>query len=1254
MQTSFHEPILPLLTSSTIIFFRRIFFAAAGCVWGAGASAQQTPAFSNLRSRIISARQPVQALDSLSIAPPLLSVTDSASGQRIDPLLFSLHNNFIHTDTARLRSVCPDCRSLRVLYRVWPYNLAARISRLDTTAIRRNRRTDAIEFDYSPFTPATKPWETGGLISNGAYTRGLSFGNSQNLVFNSNLNLQLDGKLGNDIELQAALSDNSIPLQPDGTTRQLQEFDRIFIQLKRKSTVLIAGDYDLIRPTRGYFSNYFKRLQGAMVTTEYGIRNRKESAINGPGSKIPPSAFALPPSMDTLSVRVAAAVSRGKFTRQSIAGQEGNQGPYRLQGAEGERFIIVLAGTEKVFVDGQLLRRGLSDDYIMDYNLGEITFTTRRLITKDSRIIVEFEYAVQTYLRSTLAANLGWNTRRAQVYANFYAEQDSRNNGGAQDLSPTQRRSLAEAGDNLRMAFVSGIDTLPAFDPARVLYRSVDTLVCGLTIPILVYSTEDDSARYAARFTEVPPGQGNYVQATTAANGRVYRWVAPDPVTCQPRGNFEPVVRLIAPEQRQLFTVGADMQPFRGSQLRAEAALSNRDLNRFSPLGGGDDLGGAGFFNWKQRLLNDRNGWLAQVNGSYEYTARTFLPLNPYRPAEFTRDWNANTTLDTVAEHLARAGFGVQKKGWGDGRYEYGTFQRQGVYDGQRHFGQARTQRKGFAFFAEANLLQTDGRSERTRFSRPKGDISKIFFSRNARNRPPGDSLPRPDSLHRADSLRLPAPLFKIGLYAERERNERRRPQTDTLNAASFWYDLYRLYFQTPETEGVWQYGGFVSRRTDMAPVGAFFRRNTEADELNLNGKWQPPALRRSGQRREVNQNLAWNFTYRNLRILAPELTTQTRQSTYLGRVDYNLTAWKGAVAFTTGYELGSGQSPKTEFNYVAVNPGEGQYTWVDRNRDSILQVDEMEIAVFQDQANYVRIALTTTDYVRTNNVLLSQSLRLDPRVAWANRRGWRRTLSRFSTQSTLQINRRTYADAPVDAWNPFQLAVADTALVTVSAATRQVLFINRAHPVWDVSLGQGENRSQVALTTGFEQRRTADWTLHGRLNLGRIWSAEGDVVRGLKSSANEAFVSRNYRIQSWEAGPKLTWLPNRTFRTVVQLNWKDSRNALPGAEKAIQTDWTAELTWNPQAKKDGQSFQAATSLRAKGTFANIHYTGQSNTALAFTMLEGLQDGRNFLWSLNLDRQLSRSVQLSLNYEGRKTGEGRVVHVGRAQVRAIF
>lgn len=1172
------------------------------------AGAQQPAGLSNLRTRVADVTLTVQYMDSLTVVPPLVSAADDSTGQQLDVRFFSIRNNLLYTDSAAFSRAYPHTRKARIGYRVLPVDLSTRISRLDTATIRRNMRPDAIEFDYAPYQPATNPWETGGIASSGAYTRGLSFGNSQNLVFNSNLNLQLNGKLGNDLELQAALSDNSIPLQPDGTTRQLKEFDRIFIRLKKKNTVLTAGDYDLTRPT-GYFSNYFKRLQGAMV----------EGTEWSPGS-----------GRDTFSYRGAAAVSRGKFARQTIAGQEGNQGPYRLQGAEGERFIIVLAGTEKVFIDGQLMRRGLEDDYVVDYNLGEISFTARRLVTKDSRIIVEFEYTVQAYLRSTLAANTGWNTRRGRIYFNFFSEQDSRTSGGAQDITAAQRRRLAEVGDDLRNAFASGIDTLADFDAGRVLYRAVDSLVCGVPVTVLQYSTNPDSAIYTARFTEVPAGQGNYILALTAANGRVYRWSPPDPVTCQPTGNFEPVVRLVAPEMRQLYAVGGEFQPFRGGRIQAELALSNRDLNRFSPLGDGNNTGGAGSVAFRQKLpLLGSNGWETGVYANYEYTAKTFLPLNPYRPAEFVRDWNTDNSRDTTEEHLARSGISIQKTGWGSGSYEFGLFRRMGVYEGGRHFGQFRLQKNGFEVSGQLNLLRTEGINEKTQFSRPRIDFSKTFFKN--------------------DTASERTALIRLGVYAEREKNERRAAGADTLSRSGLWYDLYRFYFQTPENRGAWQFGGFLSQRNDFFPDGNIFKINTAANEANLNGNWRDAG-------RRFNQQVGWTVTYRTLRILNSELSTLEPQKTYLGRVDYNVAAWKNALNFTTGYEIGSGQSPKVEFTYLAVNPGEGLYTWVDRNRDSILQIDEMEIAVFQDQANYIRVAVTTPDYIRTNNVLLNQNLRLEPRLLWAtSKRRWQRLLGRFSTQSTLQINRRTFSGAKgVSPWNPFQLALADSALVTVTASVRNVLFVNRANPAWDASIAQGNNRSRVLLTTGFEQRSNTDWTLHGRVNLGRQWSVEADVVRSEKSSDNQAFDSRDFRILGWKAGPGLTWLLNRTFRVAVNVNLQNSRNTLGSGEKADQTNWSTELTWNPQGRQNAQGFRAATSLRVKGSFADIRYTGEPNSAVAFTMLEGLQDGKNFLWSLNLDRQLSKSLQLSLSYEGRKTGESRIVHVGRAQVRAVF
>lgn len=71
-------------------------------------------------------------------------------------------------------------------------------------------------------------------------------------------------------------------------------------------------------------------------------------------------------------------------------------------------------------------------------------------------------------------------------------------------------------------------------------------------------------------------------------------------------------------------------------------------------------------------------------------------------------------------------------------------------------------------------------------------------------------------------------------------------------------------------------------------------------------------------------------------------------------------------------------------------------------------------------------------------------------------------------------------------------------------------------------------------------------------------------------------------------------------------------------------------------------------------TFASVQYTGTNNTPVQYTMLEGLQPGENYLLNISFDRKLSNFIEMSLSYEGRKTGDTPLVNTGRAQVRAIF
>jgi len=1179
-----------------------LFLAFFACLYAIQLGAQG----GSLRIKTIDASQTHHTLDTLTILPPLLQANDSVSGNAVPINLLKLHNNQISIDTSSLNKQFPTCSKITLSYRVLSVNLADPTFRIDTTARKRNNRLNDIAFDYSPYqSKQSTPFDKTGIQSNGSYTRGLSLGNNQNLTFNSNLNLQLQGKLDNNLLLRAALSDNSMPLQPDGSTQRLQEFDRVYIELEKHNFKLSAGDMDFNRPT-DHFSNYFKRIQGAK--------------------------FSSPPNKNAPGGWLGIGISRGKFQRQLIQGQEGNQGPYRLQGAEGERFIIVLSGTERIFIDGLLLKRGMADDYIIDYNLGEITFTTKQLITKDKRIIIEFEYAVQNFLRSTIAAQTEWKSQKSHIWFNYYSEQDGINSSGNLDLSPENRAQLAQAGDQLQNAFVSGIDTLPTFEPFRVLYQSIDTNLCsGQSTRILIYSTDPQKAKYTARFTEVPQGQGNYIQAQNSANGRVYQWVPPDPITCQPSGNFEPIIQLIAPEQKQLHTLGGSYTFSDKTTLKMEGALSKRDLNRFSPLNDNDNLGVGLFCQLQHQLIANEN-WQSIATAATEWISASFQPLNPYRNPEFQRDWNLSPQPNTgISEQLLKATWGITRKNWGELQFEINQFQREQEFQAQRWTLKSTIQNAGWELRSELNQTNSNSPLENTTFSRPKLDLSRAIKRKNQ------------------------SPLLKIGLYAEREKNSRNQTNVDSLLPSSFWYDLLRIYTEFPNTGKNIQMNAYWSQRTDYTPIENNFLEISLARDINWNGSWKLGNYANS--QKKYSSALEWNLTNRTLSIPNPQFTTLQEQKSYLGRIDYRITALKNGITLTTGYEIGSGQTPKLEFNYLLVNPGEGQYTWFDRNQDSILQVDEMELAVFKDQASYVRVAVSTPQYIRTNNTLLNQYLMIEPKW-WlqSNPKGALLWLSKLAIQSNWQTNLRVRANNPNNAWKLLQHSIQDTALLNALTTMRHTLLLNRANPYWDASFSYHQNNNQSLITTGVEQKTLQEYVLHGRTRINRFWSIEADLLQNKRTSAAQLFLNRNFLIEGWELSPKINWLMGNQLRASAKYSFKHRNNQSELAEKAVQNDWNFSINWTPSPKNNKNNpITLATNLQAKFSYIQIGFNGLANTPIAFAMLDGLQDGQNLLWGLTIDRQISKTIQLNLNYEGRRTGNQQgIVHVGRMQLRALF
>ena len=237
-----------------------------------------------------------------------------------------------------------------------------------------------------------------------------------------------------------------------------------------------------------------------------------------------------------------------------------------------------------------------------------------------------------------------------------------------------------------------------------------------------------------------------------------------------------------------------------------------------------------------------------------------------------------------------------------------------------------------------------------------------------------------------------------------------------------------------------------------------------------------------------------------------------------------------------------------------------------------------------------------------------------------------------------MQITRKVRDAENVSAWNPFQLDVVDTALVATRSSVYNTLFFNRSDPKFDLQLGQSDNQNKFVQTTGFESRRQRQQFLKGRWNVTRAIGLQTSFTFGTDEQGSELFENRRYRIRSLETKPQLTFQPSNNFRTAVTWRYKNSKNETgTTGENATTNDLKWEMVFNQSS---------ATSIRSEFSLVNIAFEGEANSPVGFAFLQGLQNGKNYLWNITLDRQIAKNIRLGITYEGRKTGTANVVHVG--------
>lgn len=502
----------------------------------------------------------------------------------------------------------PDTTALFATYRHVPWALRGRWGAASAALAETLLLRAPASASFEPLPPGAN------LAIGGSKTFGLEFGNRRDANLTQSLDLTVRGQLAPEVKVRAVLTDRTTPLQPEGTTAELQDLDQVLVELTAPWGEMRLGDVE-VQDRSFRFLAHQRAMEGLRV---------RVGRVGG--------------------TRGSGALGRGAgrhFERQFL-GVEGKQGPYRLLDRLPGEDAVVVAGTERIWLDGVALERGAASDYTIDYGAGEVWFTARRGIRAVSEIRIECQIREGVFDRSyyTLGGTAGDSARAVAVA--WLRESDDPGRTLTVALTEAERESLRLAGDEAD-AIAGGARVDSVGD-----YALVETDSTSVPFYLYVAESSDPDAygtRYAVVFSDVGEGEGDYASSSSPLGRTYYRYVGPD------RGRYVPGRRLVLPEARDLLAARARGRIGDGFSVSTEAAVSRHDRNLLSDLGDGDNVGGALALDGAWRLGRAQ---ALELTWRGRVVEKNFSAAEAIDPAFDYRRWNASA--DSVLDGRDRRG----------------------------------------------------------------------------------------------------------------------------------------------------------------------------------------------------------------------------------------------------------------------------------------------------------------------------------------------------------------------------------------------------------------------------------------------------------------------------------------------------------------------------------------------------------------------------------------------------------------------
>jgi hypothetical protein len=1012
------------------------------------------------------------------------------------------------------------------------------------------------------------------IEKSGTIVRGFTVGTTKDFSLTSGLRLQLSGKLSDNLEIVAALTDENTPIQPEGNTAALDELDKVFIQVKHPNATGTFGDYEL-QEKSGEFGVVDRKLQGLL------------GEFNYEGQK----------------AYIAVAASKGKFTTNQFTGSDGVQGPYQLYGANNENDIIVIAGTENVYIDGIKVKRGERNDYTIDYSNAQVTFTTNKLITSASRITIDFQYTAQEYSRSFLGTGIQSKLLNNKLGINFQYMKEGDDNTAPVDitLSDSDKAILAAAGNDRFKATKTGI-ALAVPDSLGVIhgtYQKIDTLINNQNYSYYLYNPGNTNAIYTITFSFVGQGKGDYTRQS----------IGNFQFTGINQGDYAPIIFLPLPESKQLADLSINYIFAEGVSLDIELAGSSWDQNTFSSIDDNKNNGYARnlFFNMAPRKVEIGKVNLGQIGFSYKdrYIENTFTSIDRINSIEYNRDYNITDTASSQNEELREFNLTLIPVSILNINSSYSSLKRGGDFNSDRVDNTlSLSDNKTYSLSYNFDYVSSEDSTYKSSWLRQKGSGFYSF----GKLKPGFDFLAenKYDTQIGADTL-LPTSLK----YYELD------PFIDLV-------DFYGFKITTK-----------YSLRNDYLPLsGVMIKQSTSTGETF--------ELAYSGIR-QINSTFNITVVNKNYED-AFKKEGYLNSQTILVRSQSRLNLWS-PVSGDFYYEVSTQRSAKLQKVFVKVAKGSGNYIYLgDLNNNGIKDENEFQPTLYD--GDYVVVTVPTDQLYPVIDLKTSTHWKLSYRDMADKNSFLGKILNPFTSEIQWRVEENTqepdYAKIYFLHFSDFQNP---DKTINGSNYIQHDLFLFENNPEFSARIRYDQTKSLNQYSSELERAYARERSIRLNFKLIKEISNQTDIVNETDNLRAPVTSTNKREITGNSITSNFSYRPVQDIEVGFKLSDGQKEDDLPVNPTIINM--------NSQTMSFTFSFAGTGRLKIEFERDELNLNNSQNY-IPFQMTESNLIGKNYYWRLNFDYKLSANLQSTVSYDGRLQAASQAVHTARAEVRAFF